>query len=268
MQLSLLNQRWREGREAYRPVGETIRAAEYDAAPIPDDATAKAFVTLHHYSGSYPAARERIGLYRFGSLVGVAVFSVPMHPAVLGNVFPAVDRSELAELGRFVLVDECAGNAETWFLARAFDLLRGRGYQGIVSFSDPVARTSSTGERLHPGHIGTIYQAHNARYLGRAKAQTLRLLPDARVFSNRAASKIRNSERGWQAAAAVLVRYGADAPPAELEERRAWLDRWMGVLTRPLPHPGNHRYAWALRRGARVRLAPSQPYPKHLDRAA
>ena len=28
------------------------------------------------------------------------------------------------ELGRFVLLDSVAGNGETWFLARSFDILR------------------------------------------------------------------------------------------------------------------------------------------------
>ena len=68
-QLVLWNQRWREGRDSYRPSGETIRAADYEVhrfpsvAPGADDA-ARDFVEGHHYSRSFPAARERFGLYK------------------------------------------------------------------------------------------------------------------------------------------------------------------------------------------------------------
>ena len=82
-----------------------------------------------------PAARFRIGLYRHGDLAGVAVFSHPCSNAVLTNVFQAPLLSTV-ELGRFLLLDFVGGNGETWFLARAFEILRSRGIVGVVSFSD------------------------------------------------------------------------------------------------------------------------------------
>jgi hypothetical protein len=88
MQLALnLNQRWCGGRASYRPPSETIRPSDYEVAEIADDTTARDFITTHHYSGTYPAARFRVGLYRRGGLVGVAVFSHPCCDAVLTNVF-------------------------------------------------------------------------------------------------------------------------------------------------------------------------------------
>ena len=57
-------QRWRGGRDSYRPAGETIRTSDFEVAAFPEDAVAKRFVLRHHYSGSYPAARWRFGLYR------------------------------------------------------------------------------------------------------------------------------------------------------------------------------------------------------------
>lgn len=279
-ELALGNQRWLGGRESYRPSGEVIAPREYDVALVEDDATAKRFVLEHHYSGAYVAARERVGLYRRGRLVGVAVVSVPMHAKVLTNVFPGVSVDALGELGRFVLVDEVPGNGESWFLARAFELLRGRGYVGLVSFSDPQSRTTAAGEVVHAGHVGCIYQATNARYLGRGDARTLRLLPDARVFSNRAASKIRNGERGKGYAGRILERYGAPPAPEDPDERRAWMAEWVAKLTRPQRHRGNYRYSWVLNRryrhlleeprddepaAARQRFKP-QPYPKTIDR--
>lgn len=154
------------------------------------------------------------------------------------------------------------GNGETWFLARCFELLRARGLLGVVSFSDPVARSDAAGRTVFPGHIGTIYQAHNARYLGRGTPRTLHLLPDGCVLSHRTAQKIRAGERGWLAASAHLTTYGAPrlAPDASRSDRLAWLASTLACLTRPLPHPGPHRYAWPLSR--RVTLAPSLTYPK------
>jgi len=253
-------QRWRERRASYRPAGETINPREYEVAPIESDTIAKGFVLAHHYAGTYPAARVRVGLYRGGELAGVAVFSHPCNDAVLTNVFEA-PALETIELGRFVLLDDVRGNGETWFLARCFEELRGRGFRGVVSFSDPIARVDGAGRRVFPGHLGTIYQAHNGRYLGRSSAISMLLLANGQVLSKRAISKIRAGERGWHYAAALLEAAGATPAPLEGEARAAWLAAWLPRVTRPVRHPGNHRYAWPLERRTRI-LLESLPYPK------
>lgn len=264
--MTAITQRWRDGRARYRPAGETINPLRYDVAALDDDTTPKAFIIGHHYSGTYPAARARFGLFRGGELVGVAVFSHPCNDAVLTSVFPgrAIDSMEL---GRFVLLDDVEGNGETWFLARCFEHLRRLDVRGIVSFADPLERTSAAGVRVFPGHIGTIYQAHNGRYLGRGTARTLRLLPDGQVLSARALQKLRAGERGWHYVAEQLARAGAvgDAPENH-ETRSAWLRDALRRCTRTVRHPGNHRYAWPLRR--REQLPPGLPYPKQLQAAA
>lgn len=258
-------QRWRAGRSSYRPASEPIDPRRFEVAPIAEDSIARAFVLEHHYAGSYPAARFRFGLYRAGELAGVAVFSVPMSNAVLTRVFPG-PALEKVELGRFVLLDDVGGNGETWFLARCFEALRGAGVRGVVSFSDPMPRRSSAGVMVFPGHIGTIYQAHNGRYTGRGRACLLRLLPDGRVFSPRAAAKIRAGVRGWRYAAEMLERAGASRSPAsgEPEALRRWLALELPRVTRPVRHPGNHRYCWPLDRGQTVALPPL-PFPKLRD---
>lgn len=255
-----LTQRWRERRESYRPAGEPLRPDEYDVAEIPDDRTAKAFVLQHHYSGSMPASRRRYGLYHRGSLAGVAVYSHPVNDLVLTTVFPGKP-TDSVELGRFVLLDEVPSNGETWFLARTFELLRKEGLLGVLSFSDPVSRTTVDGATVHPGHVGTIYQAANGVYLGRGEARCLRLLSDGRVFSHRAEQKIRKFDQGWRYAAAELVRHGA-TPLTERDDPCAWLSTWLPALTRRLRHPGNHKYAWAIDRRVRKALPPGRPFPK------
>jgi hypothetical protein len=237
-------------------------------AAIDDDSSAKGFVESHHYSGSYPPTRFRFGLYHRADLVGVAVFSHPCNDKVLTSVFPA-PATAAAELGRFVLLDHVPANGETWFLARTFELLR-QDLVGVVSFSDPIPRTATTGRVVFPGHVGTIYQAQNAAYLGRGPPRTLHLMPDGRVFSARAAQKIRKRERGWCYSAELLVEAGA--PPVE-GDPAAWLRTWLPRLTRTIRHPGNHRYAWPIDRALRGRIPPARPYPKRqpeleLERAA
>ena len=250
-------QRWRAGRAHYRPAGETINTRHYEVASIAGDNEAKEFVIEHHYSASFPAARFRFGLYRGQILVGVAVFSQP-----LGDLVTAPLRCgplESVELGRFVLVDDVPANGESWFVARAFELLRKEGIAGVVSFADPIARTDVEGNRVFPGHIGTIYQATNAVYAGRSTPRTLRLLPNGTVFSARAAQKIRKQERGWRYAAAQLVAAGAPEPSGD---PLAWLREWTPRVTRTLRHPGNHRYLFGLTTSAKKRLSVSQAYPK------
>lgn len=268
MQLTLnLNQRWSEGRASYRRPSETIQTRQYDVAVLQDDTTARQFVEAHHYSRSYPAARFRVGLYHRGELVGVAVFSHPCSDRVLTNVFP-VAATDAVELGRFVLLDEVPGNGETWFLTRAFDVLRAHEIAGVVSFSDPLPRRTVLGETILGGHVGTIYQASNGVYLGRGTARTLHILPDCRVFSDRAAQKIRKGESGWRYAASQLESFGARPAPESHAARIRWLQDSLQALTTTVRHRGNHKYAWPLRPDIRRTLPTSLPYPKTLDAAA
>lgn len=252
--MSALAQRWRQKRTSFRPAGEVINTSMFEVAPI-DEAQAKAFVVGHHYSGTYPAARFRFGLYKADELQGVAVFSHPCNDRVLTSVFPGQARDSV-ELGRFVLLDEVPGNGETWFLARAFALLKREGIRGVVSFADPLPRKAVDGTVTTPGHIGVIYQAHNGVYLGRGTARTLHLLPNGNTFNARAAQKIRKQDRGWRYAVEQLIEGGAPKPEGELS---SWVRTAIASLRR-VRHPGNHRYAWPLGR-SKVSLT-SQPFPR------
>lgn len=256
--LTDVTQRWRDGRDAYRPSSEPIDTRTYEVASIELDNVAKRFVQQHHYSGSMPPARWRYGLYNTGQLVGVAVFSVPQNYATYTGL-PG-DRDECVDLGRFVLLDDVPANGETWFLARAFDDLRRQGVVTVVSFSDPASRTSSCGATVFGGHVGTIYQAHNAVYLGQSKPEGKWLAPDGRILPGRTLTKIRHRQRGWRAAVAELVELGAD--PLGEHDPAAWLEASLRRLCRRLRHPGNHKYAWALPKRARRHLPQSLPYPK------
>ena len=260
-------QRWRGRRSSYRPVGELMRfdPAKHEVECIDGpgaDTTARAFVVKHHYARSMGAARERVGLYRGGELVGLAVFTMPSQVKVLDHL--PCPREVSVELGRLVMLDSVEANGESWFIARALELLRGRGFEGIVSHADPVPRTNLAGEEVKPGHIGRIYQASNAVYTGVATARTVRLLPDGSVFNERTRSKIRGRERGWRHAVDQLVAAGA-APPEHTGTAADLLD-WLQVelprVTRPLKHTGNYRYLIGLTPWVKRHLPKSLPYPK------
>ncbi|WP_331738676.1 hypothetical protein [Embleya sp. NBC_00896] len=123
-------QRWRARRHAWRHLSEggfdARRYVVEDLAEKP----AKSFVLEHHYSGSFPSARLRFGLYDTDAgehrLCGVAVFGVPVTEAVLTRPLPGLEPYvQSLECSRFVLTDDCPANAESWFLARCFDALLG-----------------------------------------------------------------------------------------------------------------------------------------------
>jgi hypothetical protein len=251
-------QRWRERRASYRPKGEPFDPHGFEVAPIPGDKVARAFVEEHHYSGTYVAARRRFGLYApGGALEGVAVFSQPVSDAALDPL----PRDASVELGRLVLLPTVRANGETWFIARAFELLRRDGFAGVLSFADPEPRATASGEIVFKGHLGTIYQSTNAVFVGRGTARTLRLLADGRVVNARALAKIRadGRERGGAQTVAALV--AAGAPPLE-GDPATWLRTWLPRVTRTMRHRGNFKYLFGLDRAARRCLPESLPYPK------
>lgn len=260
-------QRWRNGRERYRPAGERFDTSRASVEVL-DETQAKAFTCSHHYSGSYPAARMRAGLFvknRFEreQLVGVCVFAEPTHPAIVPNYFGVPSKAGTA-LARLVLLDEVPGNAESWFVARAFRKLKRdlEGVQGVLSYSDPVARVNHAGELVKRGHVGVVYQALNAAYLGRARGGIQILATDGRVVNRRTLSKLRNDESGAAYAYEQLRKLGAPERH-RLEGGREYTDRALREGGFRLQrHPGNHVYAWWLGdRRARPQWKPL-PYPK------
>jgi hypothetical protein len=260
-----MTQRWLFGRTRYRRPDTVIRTAEYDVSPIGSDAVARAFIEAHHYAHTYPVARYRFGLYRQARLVGVAVFSHPSNDLTLTSVFGG-RATDSTELGRLVLLDEVAANGESWFVARCFAHLRSDGIVGVVSFSDPAERRTASSQLIKPGHIGIVYQALSAVYLGRSRPRKLDLLPDGTIVNSRTLSKALHGEKGRWTAVRQLVAAGAKDPPASDEAIAPWVREWLPRITTPLAHPGNHKYAFPLHRAARRRLPESLAYPKPLTR--
>lgn len=253
-------QRWRDRRGVYRPAGEVLDVRSYEVAAIADDTTARVFVEGHHYSATYVAARARYGLYdRRGALVGVAVYSQPVHPGAL-RCLP--DPAAGLELGRLVLLDTVPANGESWMVARCHALLARDGYHGAVAFSDDVRRVDRDGRVVLPGHAGTVYQALNAVYLGRGRPASLWLLPDGRIIAPRALVKVRKGETGRHRPIARLLDAGAPAMSPG-ESPAAWLRRVLPAVARPYRHPGCHKYCFGFTSSVRRHLPEQQQeYPK------
>ena len=247
----------------------SIDPAIHSVDVIPCYRQAKPFIEQHHYSGSFPATRLSCGLFRNegggSALVGAVSFSVSMQREA-GPKHTGLDNAQAVELGRLVLLDHVEANAESWFVARAMRLLRMEKpeVEAIFSYSDPVCRTDENGRVVMPGHVGQVYQGLNAQCRGRARARTLLIMPNGRVASERALSKIRTQDVGREYAERQLLEAGAD-PRRTLEAPHDWIDRLTGAgFFRKVRHPGNWVYTFALTRKAR-RIAttlPAHDYPK------
>jgi hypothetical protein len=118
---------------------------------------AKMFIEAVHYLKDVPVGSILYGLFVDDVLRGVACFGSPSSPAVAGSLFEDKrDAGGVRELRRFALQD-AQKNEASMFLSKALKLLKEDvdGLSAIVSFADSAQ-----------GHIGTIYQACNARYFG------------------------------------------------------------------------------------------------------
>jgi len=257
------NQRWRAHRDSYRPAGEVIDPSKF-GVDLLSELQAKEFVQRHHYSGSYPAAVCRVGLFRGRDLVGCAVFSTPMQAKAI-TAWTGTDAG--VELGRFVLLDDVEANGESWFIARCFKLLRAAKphIKTVLSYSDPVRRANCDGTIVLPGHVGTIYQATNGRYLGRSSARSLILKPDGQTINGRALSKIRREERGAAYAYEQLLAAGAPSR-RPFESGADYVTRALeqGPFVK-MKHPGNHAYAWSIKKRFKL-TKPALQYPKHIEK--
>jgi hypothetical protein len=243
---------------------------------------AREFVVTHHYSQSWCAPKFCYGLFDLAGpeprLVGVAVLSIPVKAVAVKSFPNLVPFYEAVELGRLVLLDEVAANGESFFLAEVFRLAAAKGIRGIVSFADPVRRTTLDDRVIFGGHIGEVYGlamgSQDGRsgfgYTGRTDRSIKTLMPDGRILNEQARSKITGLRQGWQYGVRFLAEYGArDLDPAQ-DDPREWLAEALRTTrARPLEHDGQHRYlrvtGTTRRARAAVRLGfPLLPPPRRL----
>lgn len=172
------------------------------------------------------------------------------------------------DLGRFVLLPDLEGNAETFFLRRAlWGLAQDKPeYDLVISMSDPMSYRTKDGEVISPGHYGGIYVGAGLRHVGRSRPEKRRLAQNGRIVNGRTLAKIRKpSESGHDGAVETLISLGAP-PPEEGEDGAAYVARALssGAFC-DVNHPGNLVYAVPVSaRYARLvnaRLLPALPPP-------
>lgn len=272
-QLSLFDQRWKGRREYRLPPGAGLMdAAEYGIEVFDGDKVTRQFVVDHHYAASYPAAQFRVGLFRKtgvdpARLVGVAIFSIPINNRAITS-HTGLEQREGVELGRFLLLDECPHNSESWFLDKALGVLKAERpkIRTVLSYSDPVERRLLDGTVIKPGHFGTIYAARSALYVGRSSPRTLHLTRHGTVVSGRGLTKIRKQERGWRPIYQQML--DAGAPERDFgEDWTAWVRRALNSKAfTPVKHPGNFTFLFGLDMKAKAtlrrRYVDPLPYPR------
>src|SRR3546814_9382588 len=115
------SQRWRERRSMFVPAAGTINPEEFSVDIVDCMKTAKPFVVANHYSGSFPASRCSVGLFRNGRAgtsrpVGIETFYAPMNNAATGQHTGLTHFNSSAELEHMVLSDDVEVNGGTFFL--------------------------------------------------------------------------------------------------------------------------------------------------------
>jgi hypothetical protein len=266
------DQRWASGNEFRLPAGRDLFVADarytVDIAP---HAMSKAFIVEHHYAHSFPSSVVRVGLWRDRTLVGLANFGNPSNERVIPCWTDLGPRDGL-ELNRLLLLPEIGYGGESWFIRRALALVRAiKPIRVVLSYADPVERRSVSGQVVCPGHIGTIYQASNALFCGRAAARTVWLAPNGMIVNEKARSKISQQDVGRDYSERILADLCGE-PRRFGEDPRDYLAR-VRSLFRLLRHEGNLLYALPMDRDTRRALSlryGTRPYPKGevLQRAA
>jgi len=117
---------------------------------------AEGFLQQHHYLGTLPVGTVVFGWFD-GGLKGVAAFGTPSSPSSAKTIFGIEHDESVWELRRFALIQPSVPNLASKFLASACKELRtyNSAIRVVISYADEGA-----------GHIGRIYQAIGARYVG------------------------------------------------------------------------------------------------------
>jgi len=115
------------------------------------------FLLKNHYLKTLPIGTTNYGLIKNGNLVGVAAIGSPSNPGVAGSIFGEDKIKQVMELRRFALVPGLEKNTASEFLSGVIKMIRVdfKDVWGLISFADP-----------EQGHLGIIYQAVGALYLG------------------------------------------------------------------------------------------------------
>ena len=175
----------------------------YQIAPVPRP-QARAYIEAHHYLRTAPRAPTvALGLWQGATLIGVALIGVSCSEAARAFPFGPAYKTHVLELTRFHVLDGTPRNTESWFLARVRRRLDRRLW-GLLAFADPSA-----------GHVGTLYQASSALYLGQTRAR--------RAYRDSAGRTHSERQGRTTFSAATATAYGWTAVPQPPKHRYLFL---------------------------------------------
>lgn len=117
------------------------------------------FCRRWHYTGTRGADGWNFGLWDGYTLVGVVAYNIPTL-STCASVFGVPGDRTVLHMGRLVCADDAPRNVESRLIARSLRLLK----QG-----DPAIRAVITYAAQDQGHIGYVYQATNALYIGEGR---------------------------------------------------------------------------------------------------
>ena len=196
-----------------------------------DAATLRGVMASYHYSGRMPDAVQECFAGYYGVTFAGGIAFGPGAASVRTEL-PGLNPQEVRELVRLWSPDGMPRNTESRLISQSLRRLP-RQVRLVVSFSDPSE-----------GHVGTIYQATNAVYLGMSGGGTRYVTSTGERLHGRLAGvyRMRHTEYAGMSNAAIATAEG-------------WVAQETG---------GKHRYGWALgsRADKRALAALSLPYPK------
>ena len=112
-----------------------------------------------HYSGCMPSGKTvKIGVWEDEEFIGTVIYTRGASPW-LATPFDGVTSNEVAELARVALDDHETPASRILSISLKLLAENSPGIRIVVSFADPK-----------PGHDGTLYQASNWIYTGRAES--------------------------------------------------------------------------------------------------
>jgi hypothetical protein len=148
------------------------------------------FAQRWHYTRTGGNSTWCYALWQQTTIVGVIAYNLPTMPACSAYFGP--ERWEwVVHMGRLVCADDAPRNTESRLIAGSLRLLKE---------DRPAARAVVTYAATGEGHIGTVYQATNALYLGTTSPGHYYLDTDGRRRAPKQGLNVsipKALERGW-----------------------------------------------------------------------
>lgn len=117
-------------------------------------------VRKHYLGGAHKNINIRLGIFVDNKMIGIAAYGPPTFPLISKQL--GLQSGEVYELRRFYTEQNHIHNLESQALSIANSELKNikPNVKVVVTYADP-----------QQGHIGTLYQATNAKYLGKGSGK-------------------------------------------------------------------------------------------------